>query len=219
MGGPSQLKQLKASLRDKGRLGPTPSKKEKKSRQEARRRNAAVDEVAPAPKKAKFDFVYAAERNGIKNDSAARERREQARRDGILLEMQRKQKVGGIIDRRFGEDNPNMTPEERALERFVREKQRSGRKAGAFDLEDDDDDDEGGLTHMGRPLDLNGSAKDDYQEGTDDEVSSEGEQRGQKRRRLSNDDDDVAELAANDDLISELKLQNNFESPTETEHR
>ncbi|GMF80839.1 unnamed protein product [Aspergillus oryzae] len=27
------------------------------------------------------------------------------------------------------------------------------------------------------------------------------------------------ELAANDDLISELKLQNNFESPAETEHR
>lgn len=37
--------------------------------------------------------------------------------------MKSKGHVGGIIDRRFGENNPNLTPEEKMLERFTREKQ------------------------------------------------------------------------------------------------
>jgi len=37
--------------------------------------------------------------------------------------MQKKNKAGGILDRRFGENDPTMTPEERMLERFTKEKQ------------------------------------------------------------------------------------------------
>jgi nucleolar protein 14 len=54
-------------------------------------------------------------------------------------------KAGGIVDRRFGEDNPHLTPEEKALERFTRERQRRSR----FDLEDDNS-----LTHYGMTLTL-----------------------------------------------------------------
>ncbi|CAF9918247.1 MAG: hypothetical protein GOMPHAMPRED_001463 [Gomphillus americanus] len=179
----SQLKQLKASLRDRGRLGPTPSKKQRKSQQEARRQSKQSELLEAQPvKNAKFDFLNGQARNGSNKDSAARERREQARRDGILYEMQRKQKVGGINDRRFGEDDPTMTPEERAMERFIREKQRSGRKSGVFDLEEEDED-EDGLTHLGRPLTL----KDDFQDSmSNDSASDGGVQRGVKRRRLLN---------------------------------
>jgi len=53
--------------------------------------------------------------------------------------------VGGIIDRRFGENDPILTPEERMLERFTRERQRASN--GAFNLEDDVD-----LTHYGQSL-------------------------------------------------------------------
>ncbi len=79
--------------------------------------------------------------------------------------MQRRNKVGGILDRRLGEGDPNMTPEERALERFAFEKQRIHNKKGAmFDLEDGNDEFLGGssgLAPLGQSL-----AHDD--DGVDD---------------------------------------------------
>ena len=39
------------------------------------------------------------------------------------MEMKNKGHVGGIVDKRFGENNPQLTPEERMLERFTKEKQ------------------------------------------------------------------------------------------------
>lgn len=64
--------------------------------------------------------------------------------------MRRRNKVGGILDRRFGEDDPNMAPEDKMLERFAREKQRSHKKSAMFDLEEDEPSE--ALTHMGRAL-------------------------------------------------------------------
>jgi nucleolar protein 14 len=94
------------------------------------------------------------------------------RRQGLLIEMQRRNKVGGILDRRFGEDDPTMAPEDKMMERFVREKQRSHKKSAMFDLEDDEPTI--GLTHMGRSLELNGPALvDDYEEEEDDGSGSE----------------------------------------------
>jgi nucleolar protein 14 len=60
--------------------------------------------------------------------------------------------AGGVMDRRFGENDPAMPPEERMLERFTRERQRAS-KGLAFNLEDED-----GLTHYGKSL----SALDDF---------------------------------------------------------
>jgi hypothetical protein len=37
--------------------------------------------------------------------------------------LKNKGKAGGIVDKRFGEENPNLTPEEKMLERFTKEKQ------------------------------------------------------------------------------------------------
>lgn len=50
------------------------------------------------------------------------------------------------MDRRFGENDPTMTPEERMLERFTRERQRAS-KNDVFNLEDEDE-----LTHYGQSL-------------------------------------------------------------------
>ncbi|CAK7266325.1 nucleolar complex protein 14 [Sporothrix epigloea] len=100
-------------------------------------------------------------------------RAEEKRRSTLLLDMQRRNKVGGILDRRLGEGDPNMTPEERALERFTFEKQRIHNKKGAvFDLEDDGAGflggaDDGGLTHMGKSLSLGDLTK--RRRGVDDE--------------------------------------------------
>ena len=84
----------------------------------------------------------------------------------MLKEYELKNHAGAIIDRRFGENDPTMTPEERMLERFTKERQRTAR-GSAFNLEDEDD-----LTHYGQSL----SKMDDFEEaglGLDDEDESD----------------------------------------------
>ncbi|KAF8489115.1 nucleolar protein 14 [Gautieria morchelliformis] len=74
------------------------------------------------------------------------------RKKTLLVEYDQKNHVGGIMDRRFGENDPTMPPEERMLERYTRERQRAS-KGVAFNIEDDDE-----LTHYGQSL----SALDDF---------------------------------------------------------
>jgi hypothetical protein len=40
-----------------------------------------------------------------------------------VKDRQRRKREGGVIDRRFGENDDDMDPEEKMLERFAREKQ------------------------------------------------------------------------------------------------
>ena len=101
--------------------------------------------------------------------------------------MHRRNKIGGIKDRRFGENDPTMTPEDRALERFTREKQIDFKKGSLFDLEEDED--EGQLTHFGQSLALDEpNVVDDFDE-TDLVVSDDGDHRSaentRRRRRSS----------------------------------
>lgn len=90
-----------------------------------------------------------------------------------------------------------MTPEERALQRFAREKQRN-KGASLFDLEEADDDLP--LTHMGRALDLENSAalKDDFDmDGLSD--ASDDVDRPLKRTRALDGDEDDGTDAEDDD--------------------
>ncbi|KAI9358031.1 nucleolar protein 14 [Pilaira anomala] len=70
--------------------------------------------------------------------------------------MRNKNRHGGIIDKRFGENNPSLTPEERMLERFTREKQKSSGRSTMYNLDDDEED--LSLTHYGQSL----STMDDF---------------------------------------------------------
>lgn len=91
------------------------------------------------------------------------------RKRTLLKEFEEKGRAGGIVDRRFGENDPTMTPEERMLERFTREHQRVS-KGAAFNLEDEDD-----LTHYGQSL----SKLDDFDNvglGLDDDEDEDGGQ-------------------------------------------
>lgn len=117
------------------------------------------------------------------------------RRRTLLPELNKRNKVGGILDRRIGENDPTMTPEERMLERFTREKTKK-KGASLFDLEEAEDEEE--LTHMGRSL-VFGKPDDvdDFDAGSiamssDDE---DGERKLRKRRHDSVEDDgDVPEV-------------------------
>lgn len=114
--------------------------------------------------------------------------------------MQRRKKVGGILDRRFGENDPTMTPEERALERFVKEKQRGNRKGALFDLEDAEED--GQLTHFGQSLSFAPlNQLDDFKEAdievsngeSQDEIDGERPPKRQKTSDSSSSEKEVAD--------------------------
>ena len=101
--------------------------------------------------------------------------------------MQSRRKVGGILDKRFGENDPSMAPEDKMMERFTQEKQRR-HKNSAFDLEDDEVP--GELTHMGQSLSLDGPRiKDDFDEELElsdaEDHPSDEERQALKRRRSS----------------------------------
>lgn len=68
------------------------------------------------------------------------------RKKTLLVEYEKKDKAGALVDRRFGENDPTMSLEERMLARFTKERQRSS-KGTMFNLEDDDE-----LTHYGQSL-------------------------------------------------------------------
>lgn len=109
--------------------------------------------------------------------------------------MQRRNKAGGIIDRRFGENDPTMTPEEKMLERFTKEKQKRVRGGDIFNL----DGDEGQLTHFGKSL-----GGEDFDAGnemmlSDDEML----EKRLKKRRL--DEDAEAGSGSEDETRPERK--------------
>ncbi|EAW15101.1 snoRNA-binding rRNA-processing protein NOP14 [Aspergillus clavatus NRRL 1] len=217
---PSQLKQLKASLRDSGVIRQQQSKKQKRQNaktgagaQNRLQRNAALQAIRDrfnpfeikVASRSKFDVTT---RDVGSKTTAARSRPgvtksmgEEKRRQTLLREMERKNKVGGIVDRRFGEDDPTMTPEERAAERFARESQKKLRKESMFNLEEDEEDDFK-LTHMGQSLSFgDGAIQDDFQDdvgGLEEEDQSDSES-PRKRKRDMDEDEELEDYTYDDD--------------------
>ncbi|OCL12862.1 Nop14-like protein [Glonium stellatum] len=163
---PSQLKRLKESLREQGITGPERGKKQKKKSYEANsnsrtQRNTALSrtresfnpfEFKTVARPKKFEVTMNrpnAPKDKIGRPGATKSLGEEIRRRTLLPEMSKRNKVGGILDRRIGENDPTMTPDERMLERFTREKQRM-KGSLLFDLEEAGDEEE--LTHLGRSL-------------------------------------------------------------------
>lgn len=107
-----------------------------------------------------------------------------------MPEMQRRNKTGALVDRRIGEGDPGMTAEERAVQRFAREKSRK-KGANLFDLEASDDEPGTTLTHGGRPV--GELAEDDFgKEDVSGSDSDDGELMRRKRRREDEADEERA---------------------------
>ncbi|KAG8623584.1 hypothetical protein KVT40_008560 [Elsinoe batatas] len=201
---PSQLKRLKASLREQGLVGPQKSKKQKKSGRDQSvdqrlQKQAALQQIrdsfnpfeikAPA-RTAKF--ANAADRNGpatVGRPGVTKSIGEKTRRQNLLPELQRRNKSGGIVDRRIGEDDATMTPEEKALQRYMRGEGKRKRD-NVFDLEGDDQE-QTGLTHLGKALDLeNGfGGVDDFDEALSGSEDESGVENGLLKRRRPSETD------------------------------
>ncbi|TFY55351.1 hypothetical protein EVJ58_g8307 [Rhodofomes roseus] len=176
----SQLSQLKAALNQAGLSRPQQNGK--------KRKRTVMDEKDKEKKATKLNEIHQkmnpfdVKVTKLKHDVGGRKiigtvgRPAQSKQAGmeqrkktLLKELQEKNRAGGIVDRRFGENDPTMTPEERMLERFTREHQRTS-KGAAFNLED-----EGELTHYGQSL----SKLDDFDNvglGLDDDEEEDGGQ-------------------------------------------
>ncbi|KAI5893598.1 Nop14-like protein [Schizophyllum commune H4-8] len=154
----SQLSQLKSALSQAGITG-------KPQNNNKRKRSGSTSERDKEKKAAKLQEIHQklnpfdVKVTKLKHDVGGRKLKgvtgkpAQSRQAGIeqrkktlLKEYEERNHAGGILDRRFGENDPTMTPEERMLERFTRERQRAA-KGSAFNLDDEDE-----LTHYGQSL-------------------------------------------------------------------
>ncbi|KAF3762410.1 Nop14-like protein [Cryphonectria parasitica EP155] len=211
----SQLKRLKASLRDQGIVGPQQSKKQKKKNaQDERGRNdrrlqrgAALENIreqfnpfqfktnARGPKFEVTTNKPEKKKGILGRPGMAKALGEERRKETLLVEMQRRNRTGGIFDRRFGEGDPNMTPETAAAHRFAMEKQRAHKKTSMFDLEEDDDLSQGiSLTHAGKSLTFgdDGELLDDFDEEFSEDGSDMSDLEEHNRKRLKRLRDQVA---------------------------
>ncbi|KAI9770273.1 MAG: nucleolar complex protein 14 [Geoglossum simile] len=216
---PSQLKRLKATLRAEGITGPQPSKKAKRraaangankdrrvdrtaTLQNIREQFNPFEVTAPGSGRGKFEVTTNKTLSnrvgkGLKGrPGVSKSVGEENRRKTLLLEMQRRKKVGGIMDRRFGENDATMAPEEKMLERFTKEKQKRYRNGAVFDLEEEEE--EGQLTHFGQSLSFDSEkVVDDFEdndlEGSIESSTGAHNERKQKRKRYSDTEVSIGE--------------------------
>ncbi|OAD69877.1 hypothetical protein PHYBLDRAFT_115842 [Phycomyces blakesleeanus NRRL 1555(-)] len=191
--GGSALKRLKNSLKAAGVVG----QQSKASRSKKDRKRGIPSEVGKNEvnqklglirgefnpfeikvNRTKFDIVGRTVKGTVGKPTLSKQIGEDNRKKTLLSELRGKHRVGGIVDKRFGETNPHLTPEEKMLERFTKEKQRNARSGGSmFNL---DDDEEADLTHYGQSLGDMDDFDDAGLELSDDEES------GQLNRNIVN---------------------------------
>ncbi|PVF95514.1 Nop14-like protein [Serendipita vermifera] len=161
MGG-SQLKQLKAAISSSG-VNQSPSNPRKRKRgtsfdsgavlehreKRAEKLKAIHEKFNPFDikvEKLKHDVGGRKIKGVVGKPSLSKQAGLDQRKKTLLVEYEKKDKVGGVMDRRFGENDPTMSLEERMLGRFTKERQRAS-KGTIYNLEDQEE-----LTHYGQSL-------------------------------------------------------------------
>lgn len=227
----SQLKKLKATLKEHGLTGQANIKKNKKNTKRKANEYDREEKIKVINKiREQFNpFEVKTTRNKRNEDSKnSRDNNGKSGKDSTRLavgkpgiskqigEDQRKQsyearkllknKRGGLLDRRFGERDKNLTEEEKMLERFTRERQSQSKgKKNLYNLDDDEnvygDDDEGSnpfdltLTHGGVAL------------GTDDGFLSENNEFSSKRGNEYGDAEDGDALGSSGPARKKTKAE------------
>ncbi|KAI8979383.1 nucleolar protein 14 [Mycotypha africana] len=169
--GGSALKRLKKSLNAAGVIGQhSKASRSKKDRKKGIPKESGIKNDADKKlekirgefnpfeqkhQKTKFEILGRKMKGTSGKPTLSKQIGEENRKKTLLVELKNKNRRGGIIDKRFGESNPHLTPEEKMLERFTRERQKTS-KTSMFNLDDDDED--FNLTHYGQSL----STMDDF---------------------------------------------------------
>ncbi|KAJ3103998.1 nucleolar complex protein 14 [Physocladia obscura] len=108
-----------------------------------------------------FELQFAKEKHSVLNRNVKgttgkpllqRRKAEEIRKKSLAVELSSKHRSSAFVDKRFGENNPSLSVEDKMMERFMKEKTRSSRNSSLFNLEEED------LTHLGQSI----SGMDDY---------------------------------------------------------
>uniref|UniRef100_A0A8C5A6B2 Nucleolar protein 14 n=1 Tax=Gadus morhua TaxID=8049 RepID=A0A8C5A6B2_GADMO len=95
----------------------------------------------------KFEVLGRKSKHDVGLPGVSRSKAINKRKDTLLKEHQNKHKSNKFIDRRFGEYDTNMDPEDKILERFSMERQKQHDKKDMFNLNEEEE-----LTHYGQSL-------------------------------------------------------------------
>ncbi|KAH6563837.1 hypothetical protein BASA60_010549 [Batrachochytrium salamandrivorans] len=166
--GGSAIKRMKVALKSAGLIGPE-SKARKVSKSRSQKDQVAAASARKDAKvvlrtmattikegnpfemkfaKQKHDIIGRKVKGSIGRPGQTKKKSEDIRQKTLLVEMKNRNRESALIDRRIGEHDPNMSIEDKMLERFMREKtQRSG-KSTMFNIDSEEQE----LTHMGQSL-------------------------------------------------------------------
>ncbi|XP_073680177.1 nucleolar protein 14 [Garra rufa] len=116
------------------------------------RKSKAAPEIQKNPfevkiNRKKFDVLGRKSKHDVGLPGVSRSKAIQKRKDTLLKEFRLKDKSNKFIDRRFGEYDNQITPEEKILQRFTLERQRTHDKTDMYNLNEEEE-----LTHYGKSL-------------------------------------------------------------------
>ncbi|XP_022618566.1 nucleolar protein 14 [Seriola dumerili] len=95
----------------------------------------------------KFDVLGRKSKHDVGLPGVSRSKAINKRKETLLKEYKHKSKSNKFIDRRFGEYDTKMAPEEKILQRFAMERQRVHDKKDVYNLNEEEE-----LTHYGQSL-------------------------------------------------------------------
>lgn len=95
----------------------------------------------------KFDILGRKTKHDVGLPGVSRSKAINKRKNTLLKEYKQKDKANKFIDRRFGEYDTKMAPEDKILQRFSLERQRTLEKKDIYNLNEDEE-----LTHYGQSL-------------------------------------------------------------------
>lgn len=116
------------------------------------RKSKAAPEIQKNPfevkiNRKKFDVLGRKTKHDVGLPGVSRSKAINKRKETLLKEFRQKDKNNQFIDRRFGEYDNKLTPEEKILQRFTLERQRTQDRKDLYNLNEEEE-----LTHYGQSL-------------------------------------------------------------------
>uniref|UniRef100_A0A1A7Z3J3 NOP14 nucleolar protein n=2 Tax=Iconisemion striatum TaxID=60296 RepID=A0A1A7Z3J3_9TELE len=115
----------------------------------------------------KFDVLGRKSKHDVGLPGVSRSKAINKRKETLLKEYKQKNKTNKFVDRRFGEYDTKMAPEDKILQRFAIERQRVHEKKDVYNLNEEEE-----LTHYGQSLAEMEKFNDDV--NSDDESEEKG---------------------------------------------
>lgn len=185
------------------------------------RKSKAAPEIQKNPfevkiNRKKFDVLGRKSKHDVGLPGVSRSKAIQKRKETLLKEFRLKDKNNKFVDRRFGEYDNKITPEEKILQRFTLERQRTHDRKDMYNLNEEEE-----LTHYGQSLaemekmtDVIDSDSDSEEKGL---LSAEltathfGGGGGLLRKKSAGDEDEDHKPKSRQELIEELIIKSKQE--------